>query len=164
MSQELTEVNPMPERIMKRASESFTTQVQVLTMSNLNGYSRLFGGQLMSWMDVVAAVTARRHSGMNVTTASVTDLSFHAPAHGNDTVVLTGEVIYVGRTSMEVKVYVYKEELGGKRILINEAVFTMVALDENEKPAEVPGLLIETGAQQKLWDEAEKRRKARSGR
>ena len=157
----------MPERIMKRTSDSFTTQVQVLTMSNLNGYSRLFGGQLMSWKErsvTEAAVTARRHSGMNVTTASVTDLSFHAPAHGNDTVVLTGEVIYVGRTSMEVKVYVYKEELGGERILINEAVFTMVALDGNEKPAEVPGLLIETEAQQKLWDEAEKRRKARSGR
>ncbi len=41
----------MSERKMKRASESFTTQVQVLTQANLNGYSRLFGGQLMSWME-----------------------------------------------------------------------------------------------------------------
>ena len=56
---------------MKTVSESATTQVQILTQANLNGYQRLFGGQLMSWMDIVAAVTARRHSGKNVTTACV---------------------------------------------------------------------------------------------
>lgn len=149
----------MPERKMKRAADSFTTQVQVLTQANLNGYSRLFGGQLMSWMDIVAAVTARRHSGQNVTTASVTDLSFHAPAYANDTVVLTGELVYVGRTSMEVAVSVYVEALSGKRTLINEARFIMVALDENERPTEVPGLLLETEEQRRKWDEAAARRK-----
>ena len=144
----------MPERMMKRASDSFTTQVQILTQANLNGYLRLFGGQLMSWMDVVAAVTARRHSGKNVTTASVRNLNFHRPAHANDTVVLTGEVVYVGRTSMEIRVCAYVEELGSERILINEARFIMVALDENERPTEVPGLLLETEEQRRLWDEA----------
>lgn len=144
----------MSERLMKRVSDSFTTQVQVLTQANLNGYCRLFGGQLMSWMDIVAAVTARRHSGRNVTTASVRNLNFHRAAHANDTVVLTGEVVYVGRTSMEIMVCAYVEELGSERILINEARFIMVALDENERPTEVPGLLLETEAQRRLWDEA----------
>lgn len=148
----------MADRKMKRASESFTTQVQVLTQGNLNGYSRLFGGQLMSWMDIVAAVTARRHSGRNVTTVSVNELSFHAPAYANDTLVLTGEVVYVGRTSMEIRVCVYVEELTGTQSLINEARFVMVALDENERPVEVPGLIIETQAQQALWDEALQKR------
>ena len=151
----------MSETAMKRPSDSFTTQVQILTQANLNGYSRLFGGQLMSWMDIVAAVTARRHSGRNVTTASVNDLSFHAPAHANDTLVLTGEVVYVGRTSMEIRVCVYVEALNGDRKLINEARFVMVALDENEKPVEVPGLLIETEAQRALWGEAARRREKR---
>lgn len=148
----------MPERKMKRASDSFTTQVQVLTQANLNGYARLFGGQLMSWMDIVAAVTARRHSGRNVTTARVTDLSFRAPARANDTLMLTGEVVYVGRTSMVIAVRVYVERLDGERELINEARFVMVALDENEQPTEVPGLIIETEEQQRLWDEAAAKR------
>lgn len=146
-------------REMKRASDSFTTQVQVLTQANLNGYSRLFGGQLMSWMDIVAAVTARRHSGKNVTTVCVNELSFHAPAYANDTLVLTGEIVYVGRSSMEVNVCVYVEELNGKQKLINEARFVMVALNKLEMPVEVPGLIIETEEQQKRFDEAAARRK-----
>ena len=147
------------EKPKKRASESFTTQVQVLTQANLNGYNRLFGGQLMSWMDVVAAVTARRHSGRNVTTVCVNELEFRAPAHANDTLMLTGEIVYVGRTSMEVRVRVYIEALNGDREQINEARFVMVALDDNEKPTEVPGLLIETEEQQRLWDQAAAHRK-----
>lgn len=146
-------------REMKRVADSFTTQVQVLTQANLNGYSRLFGGQLMSWMDIVAAVTARRHSGKNVTTVCVNELTFRAPAYANDTVVLTGEIVYVGKTSMEVRVCVYIEELSGKQKLINEARFVMVALNKLEKPTEVPGLIIETDEQQKRWDEAAARRK-----
>lgn len=148
----------MSARPMRRSSESYTTQVQILSQANLNGYSRLFGGQLMSWMDVVAAVTARRHSGCNVTTASVSNLSFHAAAYANDTLVLSGELIYVGRTSMEIAVHAYVEKLDGHRDLINEATFVMVALDENERPTEVPGLIIETEEQQRRWDEAAARR------
>lgn len=148
----------MAEREMKRVEESFTTQVQILTQGNLNGYQRLFGGKLMAWMDIVAAVTARRHSGKNVTTASVNNLSFNAPAHANDTVVITGEVIYVGRTSMDIRVCAYVENLDGNRKFINRAYFTMVALDENEKPTEVPGLIIETEDQQRRWDEAARRK------
>ena len=148
----------MEERTMKTVSESATTQVQILTQANLNGYQRLFGGQLMSWMDIVAAVTARRHSGKNVTTACVDKLEFHKPAHANDTLVITGEIVYVGRTSMEVRVRAYVEELNGSKDLTNEARFIMVALDENEKPTPVPGLLLENAEQRALWDEAAARR------
>ena len=148
----------MSERKMKRYEDSYTTMVQVLTQANLNGYSRLFGGQLMSWMDIVAAVVARRHSGCNVTTAAVEQLEFKAPAHGNDTIFLTGHICYVGRTSMEVCIHAYVESLSGERTLINRAHFIMVALDENERPVPVPGLLIETEEQQREWDEAAKRR------
>lgn len=139
---------------MKKVSDSFTTQVQVLTQANLNGYSRLFGGQLMSWMDIVAAVTARRHSGRNVTTVCVKDLEFKAPAHANDALVLTGEMVYVGRSSMEILVRVYIEQFDRNQELINEATFVMVALDENEHPAEVPGLILETEEQKLRWEQA----------
>lgn len=151
----------MAERTEKHVSDSFTTQVQLLTQANLNGYSRLFGGQLMSWMDIVAAVTARRHAGTNVTTARVQNLSFRAPARANDTLVLTGEVVYTGRTSMDIRVCCYLELLDGEQELINEAFFTMVALDEHEKPVMIPRLIIDSEEQQRLWDEAAERRKTR---
>ena len=144
----------------KRVSDSFTEQVHILSQANLNGYSRLFGGQLMGWIDVVAAVVARRHSGRNVTTAVVDMLQFQAPAYANDTVLILGKITYAGRTSMEVKVTVYVEELSGERKLINTAYVVMVALDENERPTEVPGLILETEEEQTEYENA-KLRKAR---
>ena len=150
----------MAERAMKRVSDSYTTQVQLLTQGNLNGFNRLFGGKLMSWMDIVAGVTARRHSERNVTTVCVEELVFRAPAHANDTLMITGHICYVGRTSMDVCVKVYIEALSGNRKLINTAHFVMVALDENEQPTEVPGLILENDEQHAEWDEALRRRKA----
>jgi acyl-CoA hydrolase len=64
----------------KAVKDSFTEQLQVVQQQHINGHQRLFGGQLMAWMDVVAGVVGRRHSGMQVTTASVDDLQFLAPA------------------------------------------------------------------------------------
>ena len=128
----------------KTVSQSRTEQVQILTQGNLNGYKRLFGGKLMEWIDIVAAVTARRHCGMNVTTAAIDSLEFTDAAYANDTIVLVGTVTYVGKTSMEICVKTYIEALNGERKLINSAYVIMVALDENERPAEVPGLICET--------------------
>ena len=147
-------------RPMKRVQDSQTVQIQVVNQSHLNGYNRVFGGQLMSWMDVVAAVVARRHSGRNVTTARIEDLEFRAPAHANDTLVLTGHICYVGSSSMIVTVRAYVEALDGSRSLTNQARFVMVALDENERPAPVPGLLLETEEQKIEWAEAEALRKS----
>ena len=107
----------------KRVSESRTEQVQILTQREMNGYGRLFGGQQMAWIDIVAAVTARRHCGRNVTTAAVDSLEFAAPAYANDTLVLVGTVTYTGRTSMEVCVKTYIERLNGKRKLVNKAAY-----------------------------------------
>lgn len=146
----------------KRVSDSVTEQVHILTQGSLNGYQRLFGGQLMSWIDIVAAVVARRHSGMNVTTAAIDMLEFKAPAYANDTVLIVGKLTYVGRSSMEVKVTVYVEELNGNRKLINTAYVIMVALDENEKPAEVPRLILETEEELLEYENAKLRRARRA--
>ena len=128
----------------KHVRDSRTEQVQILTQAELNGYGRLFGGKLMEWIDIVAAVTARRHCGKNVTTAMVDSLEFGAPAYANDTIVLVGTVVYVGTTSMEVCVKTYIEKLNGQRQLINRASLIMVALNENEKPTRVPPLICDT--------------------
>lgn len=148
----------------KRVSESRTEQVQILSQGTLNGYKRLFGGKLMEWIDIVAAVTARRHSGRNVTTAAVDSLEFTSAAYANDTIVLIGTVTYVGTTSMEVCVKTYVEALSGERRLINNAYVIMVALDENELPAQVPGLICETEEERREWRMGKLRNEARKQR
>ena len=130
--------------VPKTVAQSRTEQIQILMPEHINGYKRLFGGRLMEWIDVVAAVAARRHSNRNVTTVAVDHLEFRAPAHVNDTVVLVGQLTHVGRTSMEVRVDTFIEELNGERFLINRAYLVMVALDEQDRPTPVPQLVRET--------------------
>ena len=148
----------------KRVSESRTEQVQILSQGTLNGYKRLFGGKLMEWIDVVAAVTARRHSGRNVTTAAVDSLEFKEAAYANDTLVIIGYITYTGNTSMEICVKTYVESLDGTRRLINKAYVIMVALDENERPTHVPGLILETEEEKLEWEQALQRKAERSRR
>ena len=141
----------------KRPSESLTEQVQIIMPGDTNGNGRLFGGRLVQWIDIVASVVARRHSGREATTVSIDNLVFKAPAHANETVVLVGRVTYAGRTSMEIRVDTYAESLGGERSRINKAYLVMVALDENEKPAPVPALIVESDEQRAEWEAGEKR-------
>lgn len=148
----------------KRPSESYTEHVQILTQGALNGFKRLFGGQLMQWIDVVAAVSARRHAGRNVTTVAVDNLQFSGPARANDVVLVTAKLTYVGRTSMEVCVKTYVEALDGERDLINTAYLVMVALDEFERPTPVPPLAPETDEEKEAWLAGEKRSKLRKAR
>ena len=148
----------------KSVKDSYAEQVQILTQKDMNGYNRLFGGRLMEWIDIVASVVARRHSGRNVTTAVVDTLTFKAPAHLNDTVILCGRITYVGRTSMEVCVETYVEHLDSSRTLINTAYVIIIAIDENEKPVEVPRLKLETEEEKAEWTLAEKRSEIRKQR
>lgn len=145
----------------KRVKDSYSEQVHVLTMGTMNGYNRLFGGQLLKWIDEVAAVVARRHSSSNVTTASVDQLEFKKAAHANDTLVLKGKITYTGTTSMEINVKTYVEKLTGENVLINNAYVIMVALDEDEKPKKVPGLILETDEERNDWNDALKRKERR---
>lgn len=148
----------------KHPRESRTEQVQILMFDTMNGYSRLFGGKLMEWIDVVAAVVARRHSGCNVTTAAVDSLIFLRPAHVNDTIILEGTITYAGRTSMEVRVRTYCEALSGARERINEAYLVLVAIDDNERPIPVPPVLPETDEEKADYEAAIRRRELRRSR
>ena len=145
----------------KRVSDSFTEQIQIVMPGQINGFDRLFGGKLVEWMDVVAAVVARRHSGCNVTTASIDRLQFKAPAYANDTMVLQGRITYVGNTSMEVRVNAFTESLGGEKKLVNTAFFIMVALDQDEHPVRVPRLILENEEEEAEFLAAEKRQQIR---
>lgn len=142
----------MPEMKAKRIADSRTEHVQILMPEHINGYGRLFGGKLVEWIDVVAGVVARRHSNRNVTTVFIDNLHFKAPAYVNNTVVLIGRITYVGKTSMEVRIDTFVESLSMEKRLVNRAYLVMVALNDDEKPAQVPGIVLETEEDRREWE------------
>jgi acyl-CoA hydrolase len=152
------------ERKYKKVIDSKTEQVHILMPEHINGFNRLFGGKLMEWIDVVAAVVARRHSGYNVTTASIDNLQFKAAAYINSTIYMSGQITHVGTTSMEVRINTYVENLDGIRHMINRAYLVLVALDENDHPVDIPGLILETDEERLEWEAGEKRRALRAQR
>ena len=154
----------MEELKAKRVRDSLTEQVQIIQETHMNGYQRLFGGQLIAWMDIVAGVVGRRHCGKTVTTAAIDNLQFLAPAYVDDMIVITGRVTYVGNTSLEIRLDAEIEERDGSRKPLNQAYFVMVCLDELERPAKVPGLLLETEEERREWEAAKLRTQARKAR
>lgn len=142
----------------KTAACSRSEFVQILRKANMNGADRLFGGHLITWMDEVAAVSACRFAEGPVTTACIENMRFLRPAHLNETLVVTGRVIFTGRTSMEVLVTAETEAYDANRTLIADAHFILVALDENEHPRAVAPLIPVTNEEKELYAEAKKRR------
>ena len=143
-----------------------TTSVQIVLPQHCNGYKkpRLFGGQIMAWIDIVGAVAARRYTQRAVTTVCVDNLNFLNPAYLNDTVVQEAVVTWTGRTSLEVRVDSYVEQLDGQRKPVNRAYVVFVALDDQDNPVYVPAFNPETEAEKREYAAALERRKIRLGR
>ena len=147
----------------KKISDSLTYQVHIVNPKHLNGMGRIFGGTLMTWIDTVAGVVARRHSGFDVSTAAVDYLQFKMPAYRNDIICLKGYLTAVFNTSMEVCVETYKEDLNGNHQLINRAFLVFVALSDN-KPIKVPPLIYETEEEKDEYTSAVQRNRIRKNR
>ena len=131
-------------RAQKKVSESLTEQQFLVRPAHINHYGRLFGGELLKWIDELAGIVARRHCNANITTAAIDNLQFKAPVFEGQMVVLVGKVTYTGTSSMEIRVDSYTEDLDGIRRVINRAYIVMVAIDEAGKPLEVPEIIPET--------------------
>jgi acyl-CoA hydrolase len=144
--------------------DSLTEQTYLLMPKHSNGYGRLFGGKLAEWIDEMAGIVSRRHCQTETTTACIDNLNFKQSAKVGDMLVLRGRMTYVGRTSMEVRVDTYVEELSGIRKMINRAYLVMVSVDEKNKPIPVPGLIVETEAQKAEWESGLKRYELRKQR
>ncbi len=159
----MPETCPAPENRSRAVSDSRAEQVHILMPADCNQSFRLFGGRLMEWVDIVAAVVARRHSGCEVTTAAIDRLEFLAPAKLNDIVVLQGRLVYVGRTSMLVCVDTFVEDPDCHTVTrthVNRAYVTMVALGQNRQPAPVPTLVITTDEERADYETGKARREA----
>ncbi|MCC7538904.1 MAG: acyl-CoA thioesterase [Deltaproteobacteria bacterium] len=127
-----------------------------------NAYGSVFGGQVMWWIDMCAGICAQRHCSRVVVTASVDDLVFESPLRVGECVHLVSRVNAAFRTSVEVEVTVEGEDLATReRRPCVQARMTFVALDDDGKPREVPGLLLQTDEERARAAAAAERRRGR---
>jgi acyl-CoA hydrolase len=131
--------------LARKASETLAITTKVVLPNDTNTLGNLFGGQLLAWMDVIASVSAHRHSRRVVVTANVNNVSFNSPINHASIVTLEAKVSRAFNSSMEVFVDVFVEDnVTGKRNKSNEAIYTFVAVDQNGGPIQVPELIPET--------------------
>ena len=146
----------------KRAHESYTEMNELVLPNDTNTFGNLMGGRLLYWMDICAAMAAQKHSNNPVVTVSVDNVSFKRSIKLGEVVTIAAQVSRAFSTSMEVRMEIFAQNLPeGTKIKSNEAYYTFVAIDENNKPKSVPQLLPETDLEKKLYSEALQRRELR---
>ncbi len=151
----------MPDIIKTPADSAVETRYLVMP-GHANAFGTAFGGAIISWIDMVAAMAAQKHCGREVVTAGIDSVAFESPIRIGDQVVLLACVNYVSRTSMEVGVKVISEHAAtGKRITATRAFLTFVAVDENHRPVAAPLLTPVTDNEQRRWKNAALRVKSR---
>lgn len=143
----------------KSVQFSQVTMTELVLPTHTNALDTVFGGTVMSWIDISAAIAAQRHSGRDVVTASMDRLSFVAPIRRGWVVNLKASVNFTSRTSMEVGVRVDAENpKTGEMFHTASAYMTFVALGSDGKPTEVPKLVLETENDKRRYAAAQKRR------
>lgn len=144
------------------ASQSIVTMTELVLPSHTNALNSAFGGVIMSWIDIAAAISAQRHSRTIVVTASIDAMNFVAPVYVGWVVNLRACVNYAGRTSMEVGVRADAEDpRTGRTFHVASAYLTFVALGNDGKPVAVVPVVAETAEQKRRYQAAEKRRALR---
>lgn len=142
-----------------KASETLAITTKIVLPNDTNTLGNLFGGQLLAWMDVIASVSAHRHSKRVVVTASVNNVSFQKPINHASIVTLEAKVSRAFNSSMEVFLDVFVEDaVTGQREKCNEAIYTFVAVDQNGNPIQVPALIPETEEEKMRYDGALRRK------
>lgn len=147
----------------KPVSASRSEMTEIVLPAQTNALGKLLGGHVMHLVDMVAALAAHRHSNSYVVTASVDYIDFRNPVNLGEIVTLHSQVNRVFRTSMEVGVEVYSENvmLGGRKHTTT-AYVTFVAIDENTRcPKPVAPLIVKTAEEKKRFEEAATRRDVR---
>lgn len=130
----------------KTPSDSIAILTNIILPSETNSLGNIFGGELLSRMDRIGSISARRHAeSETVVTASVNQVSFNRPIPMGKIVKLVAKVTRAYRSSLEVIVDVYMEDtLSSETIKTNEGIYTYVAMDSKGKPIEVPTLQPES--------------------
>jgi len=143
----------------RKASETKANSARIVLPNDTNTLGNLMGGQLLSWMDITAAISAHRHCRRVVVTAAVNNVSFDHPIKLGDIVSIESKVSRAFTSAMEVYIDVFVEDhITGKRKKCNEAIYTFVAVDQVGSSIQVPKLIPESDEEQERYASALRRR------
>jgi acyl-CoA hydrolase len=142
--------------------ESASEYSEIALPNDANPLGNLLGGRVMHLVDMAGALAATRHARSPVVTASVDHMTFLHPVHIGELVILKSAVNRAFRTSMEVGVKVWVENLRtGERRHTSSAYLTFVALDDQGHPREIEPVVPETPEEQRRYEKAGSRREYR---
>ncbi len=150
---------------VKPASMSRAVKSAIILPSDTNNHGTVFGGRVMAYIDDIAALSAMRHARKPVVTASTDSVDFLRPIKTGQSICLESIVTWAHNTSMEVFVKVIGEDLmTGQRTVCATSFLTFVAVDNDNRPVPVPGVIPETDIEKELHDSAPERAKHRQKR
>ncbi len=139
----------------KKVSDSKIEMREMVMPHHTNPQNTIFGGTVMSWIDIAAAMCAAKHCNKPVVTVHVDELHFISPIKVGEHVLIKASVNFVGNSSIVVGVKVQSENPYFNEIKTTTRAFlTFVALDSNGKPTQVPRLEIINDEEQRRWDNA----------
>src|SRR5690606_24957892 len=134
-------MNTQKETNQKFARESYTEMNELVLPNDTNTFGNLMGGRLLYWMDICSAMAAQKHCKNVVVTASVDNVSFKRSIKLGEVVTIQAQVTRAFNTSVEVRMEIFAQNLPeGTKVKSNEAYYTFVAIDGNNKPVPVPQL------------------------
>ena len=146
----------------KQVSESALTACRLMLPTDSNPAGYVHGGSIVRYVDEIAGVVAFRHCRTNVVTASIDSMSFLAPVHIGNLLIVKALINYVGRTSIEVGARVEAEDLlKGVTTHTGSCYLTFVALDQDGKPTPAPPVIPVTKEEKRRYREAQERRAIR---
>jgi acyl-CoA hydrolase len=127
--------------------------------NDANPLGFILGGTVMHLIDMAGAIAAHRHTRTLLVTAAVDGLQFLHPIKVGDLIILKSRVTAVWKTSLEVEVEVFSEELlTGRHELTSRAYLTFVSIDQEGRRVPIPPLLLETDEDRERARAADARR------
>jgi len=149
----------------KTVNASRVQIAQLMQPEHANNLGNVHGGWIMKLMDEAGALACMRHAQRRVVTVAIDQIVFRQPIRIGDLVIITSEVSYVGRTSLEAEVNVTAENpVTGECTSTNTGYLVYVAMDQEGKPASVPPLIAETDREKQRMEEGRKRQELRLAR
>jgi len=145
--------------LMNNKNKTSLEMTLLMTPDKVNFSGKVHGGEILRLLDTVAYSCAARYSGHYVVTLSVNRVLFKEPINVGDLVSFYASVNYTGRTSMEIGIKVMAEDLKTNNVRhCNSCYFTMVAMDKEGRPVEVPKLEPLTEDQKRRYADALERK------
>ncbi|MGI0010255.1 MAG: acyl-CoA thioesterase [Nitrosopumilaceae archaeon] len=147
----------------KNPNESKAELIVRMFPSDANPAGNVFGGEILKQIDLAAGLVAQRHAQTNTVTASIDRVNFLKPVYVGNALIVSARLNYVSRSSMEIEIKVEAEDMTkNTRTLTGTAYVTVIALDNDGRPTQVPNLILETDEDKKKFAEGKTRMEQRA--